>query len=242
MEKFDNIFLEKKEKFVFDKEVAGVFDNMISRSIPGYEIFLKLTGLVSKNFIKDKDICYDFGASLLKSTKSVIEANKMKNFKVIAVDNSEAMSLKVKPIILDLKQRYSNIDINFLVSDVCDIKINKFSFGILNFILQFLPKNKKLEFLKNIFNGLEDGGGIILSEKIIFENENLKDFYTNLYFSYKKSNGYSDAEIKNKKEALKGILIPESLDFHIERLKNIGFTEIRILIQILNFVSILAIK
>lgn len=242
MEKFDNIFLERKEKFVFDKEVADVFNNMIFRSIPGYDVLLKLTGIVSKNFIKNNSVCYDFGASLLKSTKAVIDANKSKIFKILAIDNSISMFENAKTIISDLNAKNPNINIDFDVSDVCDIKINKLSFGILNFILQFLPKNKKLEFLTKVYEGLEVGGAIILSEKIVFEENFLQNFYTNSYFFYKKLNGYSDIEIKNKKKALSGVLIPETLEFHIKRLRNLGFKEIIVLMQILNFVSILAIK
>ena len=60
--------------------------------------------------------------------------------------------------------------------------------------------------------------------------------------AFKKSNGYSDLEIAQKRSALENVLIPETKDTHIQRLKETGFSQVFPLFQCLNFASFIAIK
>ena len=88
----------------------------------------------------------------------------------------------------------------------------------MNFVLQFLDLNKRFILLEKIFKKMHRGSALILSEKINFldDENNLKNnSYENLYYSFKKMNGYSDNEILNKKSALKNILITDSKNKHI---------------------------
>ena len=52
--KKDNLYkknLDKINKFTFDNEVASVFEDMVSRSVPGYKFLVENIGVLSKNFI-----------------------------------------------------------------------------------------------------------------------------------------------------------------------------------------------
>ena len=49
----DNLYkkpLEKNHKFSFNANVAGVFEDMVSRSVPGYDFLIENIGVLSKKF------------------------------------------------------------------------------------------------------------------------------------------------------------------------------------------------
>jgi tRNA (cmo5U34)-methyltransferase len=92
------------------------------------------------------------------------------------------------------------------------------------------------------YNGLNDGGILILSEKIAFENKEEQNLQTDLHYEFKRANGYSELEISQKRTALENVLIPETVKQNKERLLSAGFSESFLWFQCYNFASILAIK
>ena len=85
-------------------------------------------------------------------------------------------------------------------------------------------------------------GVFVLSEKIQFEDDAEQTWMTELHHDFKKAYGYSDLEISQKRSALENVLIPESVEVHVARLKSAGFKQVFTWFQCFNFVSILAIK
>jgi len=63
-----------------------------------------------------------------------------------------------------------------------------------------------------------------------------------LYQGFKKTMGYSDLEISQKRNSLENVLIPDSEQQHLKRLKSIGFGEVYQCFRSFNFISYLAIK
>jgi len=59
---------EKVDAFEFDGQVADVFENMISRSVPGYPLLLDLLEVLTEQFAQPNTNCYDLGCSLGAST------------------------------------------------------------------------------------------------------------------------------------------------------------------------------
>ena len=64
----------------------------------------------------------------------------------------------------------------------------------------------------------------------------------NLHHDFKRSQGYSDLEIAQKRNALEEVMKIDTIDKQIERLKSVGFTKVTQWYQAYNFVSFLAIK
>ncbi len=62
------------------------------------------------------------------------------------------------------------------------------------------------------------------------------------YKGFKKTMGYSDLEISQKRNALEHVLIPDNQQQHEQRLQNVGFAEVYQCFRGFNFVSYLAIK
>ena len=238
----DNIFSIKQENvgdFRFDEQVVSVFPDMIERSVPGYANLVAMIGTISAKYAKPETNIYDLGCSLGATSFSIAENNPEFNGDIVAVDSSEPMICELRRI---LKERSPSVKITPLLSTAQDCEIRNASFVAMNLTLQFIPHSERDDVVKSIFDGINNGGAFVLSEKIIFDSAEEETTMHELLFNYKRCRGYSDTEIQQKKEALRNILIPETLATHIGRLKKAGFSEVYQWYQNLNFISILAIK
>ena len=66
--------------------------------------------------------------------------------------------------------------------------------------------------------------------------------FQQLHEDFKRQAGYTDMEIAAKREAIDNVLVPDTLDMHIDRLHSCGFRIVTPWLQTYNFVSILAQK
>jgi len=231
--------LSSIDDFKFDDAVAGVFPDMLKRSIPGYSALINLIGTSSRVIVKPDSHVYDLGCSL-GAVSSVVRNNCAGiDYNGIAVDSSEAMINRCQVL---LEQNNPELKIEVVCDDIRNIKIQNASLVVLNFTLQFIPVENRMNLLKKIHSGLNPGGYFILSEKITSENKAEQDNIDLLYENFKRVNGYSELEISQKREALENVLIPETFSTHKNRLAASGFKNIQKWFQVLNFVSIIAQK
>lgn len=238
----DNIFAEPMEKirdFRFDENVASVFADMIKRSIPGYENVIFMLRVLAERFAVADSNCYDLGCSLGASALSLQAGVKQSGCRIYAVDVSEPMIQRCRENVAAIK---SAPPIEVLLEDVRNIQFQRASVVVLNFTLQFLPPEDREILLKNIYDGMLDGGVLILSEKITHENEFTRELLVDIYHDWKRSNGYSDMEVSQKRTALENVLKIDSLPSHIKRLEAIGFKHCEQWFQCFNFISMLAFK
>jgi tRNA (cmo5U34)-methyltransferase len=113
---------------------------------------------------------------------------------------------------------------------------------VLNFTLQFIPKTQRQNLIERIYKGLNPGGCLVISEKLHFEPESVNLLLSDLHYQFKRAQGYSELEISQKRESIENVLIPETLDTHIQRLKSCGFESASPWFQCFNFCSLVAIK
>jgi tRNA (cmo5U34)-methyltransferase len=223
--------------FLFDDTVVAVFDDMVRRSVPGYEAMIQMAGLLVRTYGQDNTNFYDLGASTGAITLALALNNKSKNNKFIAVDNSQEMAKQCKE---NLTSKIDNLAV--ICSDINDINIENASIVVLNLTLQFIEVEKRSALINRIYQGLNQGGILIVSEKIHFDIQQKQNIITKLHMDYKRANGYSELEISKKRQSLENIMITESKDTHLERFKTSGFKDSNCYFQCLNFVSFLSVK
>ncbi len=224
--------------FTFDEEVVNVFPDMIQRSVPGYSAIISAIGLLAGRYTQEGSVCYDLGCSLGAATISM-RHQIPDTCRIIAVDNSGAMIRKCKTI---LKKDSAKVPVEIKHGDIMDVVIENASVVVLNFTLQFIPVENRLDFLGKIYRGLLPGGILILSEKVKFEDPVQQELQTAMHHAFKRANGYSELEINQKRTALEAVLIPETLSQHRDRLLMAGFSSIEVWFQYFNFVSMTALK
>ena len=224
--------------FEFNAQVADVFENMIERSVPGYPLILDIIGLSTEHFAQPDTNCYDLGCSLGASTLK-IRQHLPDSCQVIGIDNSLDMVERCKA---NVARDNSQAPIEIRHEDVRTSRIENASVVVMNFTLQFIPEADRENVLKNISDGLVEGGVFLLCEKVKFDDNGQQTLFDNLHLSFKRLMGYSDLEIAQKRAALENVLIPNTIDELKERAIRAGFSRTELVIQCLNFVAILAIK
>lgn len=238
----DKVFADKRDRitpFEFDQNVANAFDDMVSRSVPFYKEVHQLILDMCDRFYQSGNI-YDLGCSTATTICLISESlkNKSRSAKYIGVDNSAPMLEKAK----EKLQKHGVESCELIEGNIEDVKIENADVVILNYTLQFLPLSEREKVLRNIYEGLNPGGIIILSEKLKSSKPHFEELITDLYYDFKRRNGYSELEISQKREALENVLIPLSPKQQIEMLRSAGFEKCDMLFRWYNFASYLGIK
>lgn len=242
MPKRDGVYSKSQqniEPFAFNEEVAEVFPDMLRRSIPGYANSLNMIEMFAHRFSKPGTRMYDLGSSLGAATQAMRKGIVSDDVSVIAVDNSLSMIERSKEI---LRTESGPAAVQFICADIRHIKIMNASLVILNYTLQFLEPQERLDMIRTIYEGLLPGSALLLSEKMAFSNSDEQEFQTDWYYAFKEYNGYSQMEISQKRTALENVLIPDTWETHQKRLRQAGFQNIHLWHRFFSFASIIAIK
>jgi tRNA (cmo5U34)-methyltransferase len=96
--------------------------------------------------------------------------------------------------------------------------------------------------IQSIASGTNQGGCLILVEKVLTENSTLNRLFIKNYYELKKRNGYSELEIAQKREALENILVPYHYAENREMLLANGYTACDVFFRWYNFCAMIAIK
>lgn len=227
------------KNFTFDAQVVEVFPDMISRSVPGYNTIIDTIGRLSQKYVTDNSSVYDLGCSLGAATLAMRRAITAKNTKIIGVDNSEAMVERCRTHVNAFK---GETPVEIVQANIQDIEITNASMVVLNFTLQFIEKEHRQMLIDRIAQGLKPGGVLVISEKVQHANATCNNLLIDLHHDFKRANGYSELEIAQKRTALEDVMKTDTLDQHISRLTNAGFSHISPWFQCFNFLSIVAIK
>lgn len=233
----DKVFNKTISKqFEFDEEVASVFDDMLDRSVPFYKEMQRLSIVFANNFLENGSKVYDLGCS---TGTTLIELSKScnKTLNLIGIDSSEAMlELASK------KAKAFGVDIDFICSDIFDVNLKGAKVIFSNYTLQFIRPLQREKLIKKIYDSLEDDGIFIFSEKLVSQNSILNKQFIDEYYSFKKTQGYSEFEISQKREALENVLIPYTEDENNKMIKDAGFSHCELVFKWVNFATFIAIK
>ncbi|WP_375739771.1 carboxy-S-adenosyl-L-methionine synthase CmoA [Pseudomonas boanensis] len=228
--------------FAFNEDVVRVFPDMIKRSVPGYPTIVENIGVLASQFAQPGTPLYDLGSSLGAVTQALRRHVKADGCRVIAVDNSSAMVERCREYLHAQDSMFQELlPVDVIEADILDMEFQPCSLVAMNFTLQFVPRDQRLELLGRIRRALLPGGALILSEKLRFEDAEEHQLLTNLHIAFKRANGYSELEIAQKRSALENVMRPDSLEEHRARLKAAGFSKVVPWFQCLNFASLIAL-
>ena len=231
--------LDKISDFQFDQRVVRVFPDMIRRSVPGYELVLELLGLAARQFCLPSSNIYDLGCSLGAATLAMRRNITRADCRIIAVDNSIDMAQRCRE---QIQRDNSIVEVDVSAADVLNIDISNASLVVLNFTLQFIAPKQRMGLLEKIHNGMLPGGVLLIAEKLSFADEQTQKLLDHWHQSFKRSQGYSDLEIAQKRQALENVMQPDTLETHQRRLHQAGFEHVCQWFQALNFAAVLARK
>lgn len=239
-EKADNVVTAGK-KWVFDEEVAQCFANMLARSIPGYEQMRELTLAIGDKYLREKgvSIVTDIGCSNGLDIQPFIDKYGAR-IHTFLIDSSQAMIDEARKrfsgwVECDAMKLYCSDVTKQYPPAVADVTLCILA-------LQFTPIEERQQLLKKIYDHTQKGGALILVEKVQGENASMDDMLTACYYAHKRNCGYTDQQIAEKRESLRGVLVNLKPAWNEQLLKEAGFTDVQMFWRHLNFCGWVAVK
>ncbi|MBN8785563.1 MAG: carboxy-S-adenosyl-L-methionine synthase CmoA [Terrimonas sp.] len=238
----DKVFAEQYSKpsdFKFSSKVAGVFDDMVNRSVPYYEEMQRMAAELAADHATEGSYVYDLGCST-GTTLINMDQKVPATIPFIGIDDSKDMldKCRAKLNALEIKRK-----VDLITADLNrDITIENASVVVLCLTLQFVRPMNRERLLKKIFDGVNRDGSLILIEKILAEDSRFNRDFIKYYYDMKRRHNYSELEISQKREALENVLIPYKLSENITLLRDAGFEHCEIFFKWYNFVGIIAKK
>ena len=245
MLKKDHIFASScsgSNDFQFSAEVAEVFDDMVTRSIPFYVEQQRMIQEIAKTFNPQGANVYDLGCSTATTLINLSDVLQQRAG-FIGYDNSPAMLEYAKDKVRE-KKFEERIDLRFgdLDGDLVTRPLENAGLVTLCWTLQFIRPVRRDRVIHWIYESLSHGGALIIAEKILTEHTQTSRLFIDTYYSFKRRNGYSDNEIARKREALENVLVPYTISENLEMIRRNGFKIVDTFFQWYNFAGFLCLK
>ncbi|WP_342083374.1 carboxy-S-adenosyl-L-methionine synthase CmoA [Dyadobacter sp. OTU695] len=241
-ENLDQVFkdeITKVSDFKFGTTVVNVFDDMVSRSVPYYNEMQRMLAEIAADHVKEGTFVYDLGCST-GTTLIGLDQLIPSDIRFIGIDESQEMLDKCD---VKLKEAGFVRPYDLVSGDLHQhLPIANGSVVILCLTLQFVRPLYRERLLKNIYDGLNPGGVLLLVEKVLAESSIFNRDFIKYYYNYKRRNHYSELEISQKREALENVLIPYKLSENMLLLKEAGFADCEIFFKWYNFSGMIAHK
>jgi tRNA (cmo5U34)-methyltransferase len=229
------------DKWRFDEEVTKCFDDMLSRSIPQYDVMRKLIfsiGIYVLDNCKDR-IVLDLGCSNGLNIDPFVKRYGP-SIQITGIDVSE-------PMLAEAAARFDEY-VKSKVVKIINMDLRKdFPPGMYNLItsvltIQFIPMEYRQDLLQKVYDHLVPGGCFILVEKVLGNFSQLNNLMVEEYTKFKMENGYSIEQIDRKKLSLEGVLVPVTSDWNQDLLRQAGFTKLDVFWRWMNFEAYVCFK
>jgi len=237
----DQIFAQETEAadFSFNAAVATVFDDMVGRSVPYYAEMQRMIAELAADFAVEKTNLYDLGCST-GTTMLNLSACLKPAVNFIGVDNSLEMLQRCRT---KLEAKGFTRPHELLCADLNEgFRIENASVVTMILTLQFIRPLYRDRLVRQILQGLNPDGCLIMVEKVIGEDSMFNRLFIKHYYEYKQRAGYSELEISQKREALENVLVPYKLLENREMLMRAGFRYCDVFFKWYNFCGIIAVK
>jgi tRNA (cmo5U34)-methyltransferase len=223
----------------FDTSVTAVFDDMLRRSIPQYEVMRHAVTDLATRYIKPNTDVVDLGCSLGEALVPLVDRFGA-DCRYVGVEVSqpmlEAARIRFRRLIdagvvqildLDLRTGFPRVSASVVLSVLT---------------IQFTPIEHRLRILESIHASLLTGGAFIFVEKVIGASASLDHDFVEIYYEFKRASGYTREEIERKRLSLEGVLVPVTARWNEELLRTVGFRHLDCFWRWMNFAGWIAVK
>jgi tRNA (cmo5U34)-methyltransferase len=237
----DRLFgeIDRVEDFCFDHQVAAVFDDMISRSVPFYEEVQRMVVELGMKFLEGGGKVYDVGCAT-GTTLAKLEAlvPSAWNVELVGIEPSRAMLEQARSKLGDSTAGRVQL-VEASIQDLSELPDARLVTML--YTLQFVRPIDRLSVLTMIRRSLRPGGCLLVAEKVLADADFARRLYIDVYHDYKRTNGYSETEITKKRQALENVLIPYRNHENVELLRAAGFSGVEQAFRWYNFALYLAV-
>ena len=177
--------------------MADEFDRHIASSIRGYDNLREDCVALSQYFIQKNSTVIDIGCSSGELLRAVRDHNQKRcaSVRYVGLDVEaefkdqwfarKARNVSFKQTDARTYEGYDNLSVVFSL-----------------FTLQFLPEKDRLPLVKRIYEGLNEGGVLILSEKVHAKNAKIQEMLSFIHYDFKRR-AFTPEDILNKERSIR---------------------------------------
>jgi len=225
--------------WTFAGDVAGKFDDHVSKSVPFYNEGHELVCDLSDFFVKPDSVVYEIGCSTGTLSLKLARHNQgKKGARFVGID------IEADMIAVAERKRAENpgLNLTFQADDALLAELEPADLIVCYYTVQFVRPSQRQALIDKLYRTLQWGGALLLFEKVRGADARFQDILARLYDDYKLKQGYTPDEIIGKSRSLKGVLEPFSTQGNIDLMKRAGFVDIMTVMRYLCFEGFLAIK
>jgi tRNA (cmo5U34)-methyltransferase len=173
--------------------VAEGFDRHVREQLPFYELVSGAVAHIARHYLREDGTYYDIGASTGNLSKLLQDTCQRRNVTVIGIDNSPQMR--------SLYDGYGSIEI----ADCTNYPYRSFDVATLFLTLMFIPVEKRVPLLEELYENLREGGALIVVDKEESEGGYTGTIFRRLTLAGKVATGTKAEEIITKELSLAGV-------------------------------------
>lgn len=227
------------ERWTFDQSVTEVFDDMLRRSIPQYDVMRRAVFDVGSRFVQPGTDIVDLGCARGDALAAFLQVYGGAN-RYVATDTSgpmlDAARVRFESAIRSGIVAVMHADLRHEYPAVWA------SLTLCVLTLQFTAIESRQRIVNRIYATTAPGGALILVEKLRGGTPGSDRLLVENYHAMKAANGYTAEEIERKRLALEGVLVPETASGNERLLRKAGFSDVECFWRWMNFASWVAVK
>lgn len=235
----DELVPKAGARWEFDDSVTQIFDNMLARSVPQYEVMREAVFELGSKFVRPETTIIDLGCARGEMLAPFIRAFGPQN-RYVGVELSQTM-------LAAARERFCETIAAGIV-DIRDMDLRTAypsegsSLTLAVLTIQFTPIEYRQRIVKRIFESTMPGGAFILVEKVLASTALLDELFVAHYYAMKAANGYTTEQIERKRLSLEGVLVPVTARWNEELLRDAGFRQVECFWRWFNFAGWVATK
>ena len=233
----DNIVPE--EKWTFSGDVTNIFDDMLERSIPQYDVMRYSCFELGRRFVKPHAVIVDLGCSRGEALAHFVkEFEGMNSYVGIEISKPMVEASRAR-FATEIKNKWVSIQEMDLKSDYPNVDACV-TLSVLT--IMFTPIEYRMRIMQDIYTTTDPGGCFIFVEKVLGSTSKINQFMVEIYHNMKRKHGYTDEQIERKKLSLEGVLVPVTAKWNEDMLRNVGWKYVDCFWRWMNFAGWIAIK
>ena len=221
----------------FDKNVAKAFDSHVNKSVPFYEEIQRMVVEISEYFVRDHSVVYDLGSSTGTTLEQLSSTHAAKeDVQFIGIDLSKFM-------VTEARKKVNRPNVRFHHKNVIDVEFSPPAHFVTSlFTMQFLTTAERRTLLNRIHGGMIEGGCLLAVEKVCAEHSCFEDIWNELYWDFKRRQGFTPEQILEKANSIRGVLKPMTTEENKELLLQTGFSRVELFFKWYNWAGFVALK
>jgi tRNA (cmo5U34)-methyltransferase len=176
---------------------ARDFDRQIETSIPGLKAFRADCVMFSRQIVQSETMVVDIGCSTGSLLRAIWNANQSGRSSV------SYLGIDMEPDFRGCWRKSRGRNIRFEVCDARSFHYENVSLACSLFTLQFLQERDRLPLLRRVYGGLNEGGALILAEKVLANSAKSQEILRSGYYRLKRRR-FSAEQILDKEQGLWG--------------------------------------